>query len=93
MSTKMMSTTLNDIDIQVEVHYDAWGASRGYRNSMGVPEEPDEDAGCEIEKVLWHTVDVKNNPVVIDIIEYADTDQIEENLMESFADDDDRSEE
>ena len=82
MSTKMMRTTLNDIDIEVEVHYDAWGVTCGYNVS------PDEDAGCEVERVLWHTVDIKNNPVIIDIIEYADTDQIEENLMESFADDD-----
>ena len=92
MATKTMTIFLNDIEITVDVSYSAWSASRGYRNSMGVPEEPDEDAGCEVEKVLWHTVDVRNNPVIIDIIEYADTDQIEENLMESFADDDGRDE-
>ena len=88
MAKKIMTITLNDIEVEVEVHFDSWGATRGHRDSMGVPEEPDEDGGCEIEKVLWHTVDVKNNPVVIDITEWVDCDKLEEDLMESFADDD-----
>jgi len=86
MSTKMMRTTLNDIDIEVEVHYDAWGATCGYNVS------PDEDAGCEVERILWYTVDVKKNPVVMDITELVDCDKLEEDLMESFADDDGRDE-
>ena len=81
MSTKMMRTTLNEIDIEVEVHYDAWGATCGYNVS------PNEDAGCEVERILWYTVDVKKNPVVMDITELVDCDKLEENLMESFADD------
>ena len=86
MSTKMMTIQFNDVDIEVEVHYDAWGATCGYNVS------PDEDAGCEVERVLWHTVDVKNNPVVMDLTEYADTVRLQEDIMELFADDDGRDE-
>ena len=88
MATKTMTTYLIDVECECEVHFDAWGATRGHCDSYGVPTEPDEDAGVEINKVLWHTVDVKNNPVVIDITEWVDCDKLEEDLMESFADDD-----
>lgn len=36
---------------EVEVDYDIYPASRGYRNSMGVPEEPDEDESLEIDSI------------------------------------------
>jgi hypothetical protein len=35
-------------EIEIEVEYETEGASRGCRDSMGVPEEPDEDASIEI---------------------------------------------
>ena len=81
MSTKMMTIQLNDVDIEVEAHYDAWGATCGYNAS------PDEDAGCEVERVLLYNVDIKKQPVVIDITEDVDCDKLEDDLMKSFADD------
>lgn len=41
-----------ELPIEIYVEYSRYGATRGYRNSIGVPEEPDEDAGIEIEKVI-----------------------------------------
>lgn len=35
----------------VRVHYTSFEGSRGARDSLGVPEEPDEEAGIEIEGV------------------------------------------
>lgn len=38
-----------------EIDYTSHKAYRGYRNSMGVPEEPDEPAGFEIESITDET--------------------------------------
>lgn len=49
----LQATLLRDSeDIDVTVQYEYHAASRGYRNSVGVPEEPDEDAYVEIYSVL-----------------------------------------
>jgi len=40
-----------EIEIPVVVEYSYNKAHRGHRDSMGVPEEPDEDASIEIESV------------------------------------------
>jgi len=37
--------------IQVEVTYNWYRAHRGYRNSLGVPEEPDEPAHAEVDSI------------------------------------------
>ena len=39
-------------EVKVEVTYTYTPASRGYRNSLGVPEEPDEDEDLDIETVI-----------------------------------------
>lgn len=40
------------IEIEVTVEYKHHKAYRGYRNSFGAPEEPDEPASIEIEEVF-----------------------------------------
>lgn len=37
----------------VEVTFSSYKGSRGYRNSSGVPEEPDEPGGIEIESITF----------------------------------------
>lgn len=39
-------------EVKVEVTYTYTPASRGYRNSLGVPEEPDEDEDLDIKTVI-----------------------------------------
>lgn len=56
----MFSYTLNGVDIYVTGKY--MPPSRGYRDSLGVPEEPDEPADFEIYTV----VDDEDNPVELD---------------------------
>lgn len=41
-----------EIEVVAEVEYEYSPASRGYRDSMGVPEEPDEPSDCEILAVV-----------------------------------------
>ena len=43
-------------DITVDFHY--YPATRGYRNSYGAPEEPDEDASVELERVMYRGRDI-----------------------------------
>ena len=39
------------VEKEVTVKYEHTPACRGYRNSLGVPEEPDEEESVEIESV------------------------------------------
>lgn len=39
-------------EVKVEVTYTYTPACRGYRNSLGVPEEPDEDEDLDIKTVI-----------------------------------------
>jgi hypothetical protein len=43
---------------EIEVSGNSWPEYRGYRNSFGAPEEEDEDAGYEIEEIIYKGVDV-----------------------------------
>ena len=60
MSTKTINLNIISVDEdgdectveqECEVTFEYHRAYRGYRNSLGVPEEPDEEAGFEIESV------------------------------------------
>ena len=60
MSTKIVKLDINSIDEdgdeclvehECEVEFEYHRAYRGYRNSLGVPEEPDEPEEFEIESV------------------------------------------
>lgn len=43
---------------ELEVDYKYYKPYRGYRNSMGVPEEPDEPASIEIEGIFKDGADI-----------------------------------
>lgn len=84
MSKTTMTTYLIDVEIDIQIEYTVWGATRGSRNSIGVPEEPDEDAGCEIDQVLWTTLDINKRPVTIDVTEWVNCDKLAEQIMEDI---------
>jgi hypothetical protein len=46
-----MTLTRDDKEIAVTVDFHDWPATRGARSSLGVPEEPDEKGGVEIDEV------------------------------------------
>ena len=65
-----------DIDCMVE--FTSHKAHRGYRDSLGVPEEPDEPAGVDIESVK--RLDTKQDVTDKEIEDY----RVEELLMEAL---------
>ena len=40
-------------DFPISFNLDCWGSTRGARSSLGVPEEPDEEAGCNFDGVFF----------------------------------------
>jgi hypothetical protein len=63
-------------EVEVDVEFTYFKAYRGYRDSLGVPEEPDEPAHYEIDSIT----DLEGNEINFDDIE-GGTDQVEENLV------------
>ena len=51
MTTRRMTLLRPDDDLDVLVDFSSWRAYRGSRDSFGVPLEPDEPGGVEIEEV------------------------------------------
>lgn len=46
-----MNVTIHHKGLVLDCTITTWPASRGKRDSMGVPEEPDEDAGFDVDSV------------------------------------------
>lgn len=70
MSRTLELTLIREVVVKVE--YTRSKAYRGYRNSLGVPEEPDEDAEVEIESVVDENgIEVKTTKDEDDIIHQA----------------------
>jgi hypothetical protein len=65
------------IELPVRVYYSRYGATRGSRSSIGVPEEPDENEGVEIQAVTL------SNGNEVDISEHGIA-SIEELIMEEI---------
>ena len=59
MPFRKMTLTRDEIEIDVTVDFHSWQATRGARSSLGVPEEPDEAAGVEIDEVYDATTKEK----------------------------------
>jgi hypothetical protein len=70
MSNTLELTLIREVVVKVE--YTCTKAYKGYRNSLGVPEEPDEDADVEILSVLDEDgKEIKTTPDEDDIIHQA----------------------
>ena len=50
MATQKMTLRVYQ-EIEVDVEFTVTGPTRGHRDSLGVPEEPDEDTSFEIESI------------------------------------------
>ena len=80
LRTMTLTVALKDeSEIEAEVAFSSWGATRGARSSLGVPEEPDEESGCEIESIISDGVDVMD--------EVADLGKVETAVMEELESD------
>ena len=77
-STKTMTITFTDgQEADVEVEYEYHRSYRGHRNSLGVPEEPNEPAEVEINSVLLGDLEISEWKEV-------DLNKIAERIMESI---------
>ena len=77
MKSDKIKLTIDITEVDVEVRYTAYKATRGHRDSLGVPEEPDEPAHIEVDGV-YLTVDGKS----VDITSLIDLVDIEERIEE-----------
>lgn len=71
----MKVKTKDGMEVECTVVYDYTPSYRGYRDSLGVPEEPDEPATVELEEVWYHE---------LDILPMCDTEWIENKILDDI---------
>lgn len=79
--TTKMTLNVKGEEQELKVTYTYYKGIRGHRNSMGIPEEPDEPPRVEINEVL-----IKGDKLLLELTD-EELDSIETMCLEGFDDD------